>query len=166
MSDPGAYEGNQYTLQDTPLVGTLPRAAVGGGLVYCSSDIVDIDNAGTTLLGAGTTLHCGKLPKGAVPLYIRVTPLAKATGIPTVLANAVIFSFGYTDDTNALGVTLTFASSAVPQAIAPIPDGTVDLGQAPLTSAKDVFATTSAAELVATEGLKVEIYYTVAGQVT
>lgn len=160
MTDAGAFLGNNYTLQDTPVVATLPRAAVGGGIVYCSSDIVDVSGSD---LGAGSTLHCGKLPKGAVPLYIRVTPLAKATGIPTVLANAVIFSFGYTDDTNALGVTLTFASSAVPQAIAPIPDGTVDEGQAPLTSAKDVFATSSAAELVATEAIKVEIYYTVAG---
>lgn len=163
MTDAGAFLGDQYTLQDTPVVGTLPRAAVGGGIVYCSSDIV---NASGSDLGAGSTLHCGKLPKGAVPLYIRVTPLLGSSGVPTVLANAVIFSFGYTDDTNALGVTLTFASSAVPQAIAPIPDGTVDTGQAPLTSAKDVFATSSAAELVATEALKVEIYYTVAGQVT
>jgi hypothetical protein len=162
MSDAGAFLGNQYTLQDTPVVGTLPRAAVGGGIVYCSSDIVD---ASGTDLGAGSTLHCGKLPKNAVPLYIRVTPLAKATGVPTVLANAVIFSFGYTGDTNALGVTLTFASSAVPQAIAPVPDGTVDTGQAALTSAKDVFATSSAAELVATEAIKVEIYYTIAGQI-
>lgn len=165
MSDPGAYEGTQFALQDTPLVGTLPRAAVGGGLVYCSSDIVGPAST-DTLLGAGTTLKCGKLPKGAIPLYTRVTPLAKATGVPTVLANAVIFSFGYTGDTNALGVTTTFASSAVPQAIAPIPDGTVDTGQSPLTAAQDVFATTSAAELVATEAIKVEIYYTVAGQVT
>ena len=145
MSDPGAYLGNQYTLQDTPVVGILPRAAVGGGIVYCSSDIVGPAST-DTLLGAGTTLKCGKLPKGAVPLEVRVTPLAKATGVPTVLANAVIFSFGYTGDTNALGVTTTFASSAVPQEIAPIPDGTIDTGQAPLTAATDVFATSSAAE--------------------
>ena len=160
MSAAGAFEGNNFALQDTPLIGTRPRAAVGGGIVYCSSDIVEI--AGTSL-GAGSTLKCGKLPKGAIPLYIRVTPLAKATGVPTVLANAVIFSFGYTGDTNALGVTTTFASSAVPQEIAPIPDGSTDTGQAPLTSKQDIFATSSAAELVATEGLKVEIYYTVAG---
>ena len=161
MTDAAAFTGNQYALQDTPLIGTIPRAAVGGGLVYCSSDIVDVSG---TDLGAGSTLHCGKLPKGAVPLYTRVTPLAKATGVPTVLANAVIFSFGYTGDTNALGVTLTFASSAVPQAIAPVPDGTVDTGQSALTEAKDIFATSSAAELVATEAIKVEIYYTMAGQ--
>lgn len=160
MTDAGAFLGNNYTLQDTPVVATFPRAAVGGGIVYCSSDIVDVSGSD---LGAGSTLHCGKLPKGAIPLYTRVTPLAKATGVPTVLANAVIFSFGYTGDTNALGVTLTFASSAVPQVIAPIPDGTVDTGQAPLTADRDVFATSSAAELVATEAIKVEIYYTVAG---
>ena len=161
MTDAAAFTGNNYALQDTPVIGTIPRAAVAGGIVYCSSDIVDISG---TDLGAGSTLHCGKLPKGAVPLYTRVTPLAKATGVPTVLANAVIFSFGYTGDTNALGVTLTFASSAVPQAIAPIPDGTVDTGQAPLAAAQDIFATSSAAELVATEAIKVELYYTVAGQ--
>ena len=160
MSDAGAFLGDNYTLQDTPVVATLPRAAVGGGIVYCSSDIV---NASGSDLGAGSTLHCGKLPKGAIPLYTRVTPLLGSSGVPTVLANAVIFSFGYTGDTDALGVTLTFASSAVPQAIAPVPDGTVDTGQAPLTGAKDIFATSSAAELVATEALKVEIYYTVAG---
>ncbi|GAF93081.1 unnamed protein product, partial [marine sediment metagenome] len=157
----GAFLGNQYALQDTPVIGTFPNAAVAGGIVYCSSDIV---NASGTDLGAGSTLHCGKLPKGAVPLYTRVTPLLGSSGVPTVLANAVIFNFGYTGDTNALGVTTTFASSAVPQAIAPIPDGTVDTGQAPLTSAKDIFATSSVAELVATEALKVEIYYTVAGK--
>jgi hypothetical protein len=162
MSAAGAYEGTNYALQDNPVVGTLPNAAVGGGIVYCSSDIVGPASTDTSL-GAGTTLACGKLPKGAIPLSVRVTPLAIATGVPTVLANAVIFSLGYTGDTNALGVTLTFASSAVPQIIAPVPDGTVDTGLAPLTSAKDIFATSSVAEMVATEGLKVEIYYTVAG---
>ncbi len=160
MTSAGTFTGNNYALQGTPVVATLPRAAVGGGIVYCSSDIVDVSGSD---LGSGSTLHCGKLPKGAVPLYTRVTPLLKSTGVPTVLANAVIFSFGYTGDTDALGVTLTFASSAVPQVIAPIPDGTIDTGQAPLTAAKDVFATSSIAELVATEGIKVEIYYTVAG---
>ncbi len=161
MTAAATFQGTNYALQDAPAISTLPRAAVAGGIVYCSTDTVFASGA---VLGAGTKMYCGKLPKGAVVLYSIVTPIA-STGIATVSSNAVTYVLGYAGDTNALGAITAFNASTVPVYARPVPDGTINTAMTPLSQARDIYLTTAAAELVAAEGLEVKIYYTVAGQI-
>ncbi len=163
MTDAAAFEGTNFALQDTPVVGTFPRAAYGGGIVYCSSDDVV---ASSTDLGAGSTMKIAKLPKGAAVLYSTVWPIATATfGAPDAMSNAVTAVLGITGDTDLFG-DITALNSATVQVIAPKPDGTTytTLITNGLQEAVDVFLTTAAAELTAAEGVHVEIFYTVAAQ--
>ena len=162
MTAAATFTGTNYTLQDTPVIGTTPRAAVVGGITYCSLDTVF---ASDTDLGQGSLLYCGKLPKGAVVQFSIVTPIA-TTGIATTMTNTVTMTMGYTGDPDALGVVTDLNASAAPQFIRPVPDGTVNTAMSPLSAARDVYLTTIAAqELVAAEGVEVKIFYTVAGQI-
>ena len=161
MSDAGFFKGTNYTLQDADphVMSTSPQSKYVGAGLYCASDTVVPSG---TDLGAGSTLHVAKLPAGSVVKYSIVYPIT-AAGVPTVLSNAVTFKIGITGDTDLFGDVTTMASSALPQVIAPVPDGTTftSLTDFALESDADVFLTTAAAELVAAEGLSVSIYYTV-----
>ncbi len=163
MTDAGAFTGTNFALQDTPVVATFPRAAYAGGLVYCSSDDCF---ASSTDLGAGSTLKVGKLPRGAVVLKTVIWAIDTATfGAPDAMTNAVTAVIGITGDTDLFGDVSALNATTI-QTIAPKPDGTTytTLLTNGLADAVDVFLTTAAAELVATEGVHVEIYYTVAAQ--
>ena len=159
----GTFEGTNFALQDTPVVGTFPRAAYGGGIVYCSSD--DCFASGSDL-DLGSTSKVGKLPKGAAVLYTIVWPIDTATfGAPDTTNGAVTGSIGISGDTDLFG-DFTTLGTATPQVIAPKPDGTTytTLLTNGLQEAVDVLVTTAGAAWVATEGIHVEIYYTVAAQ--
>ena len=158
----GTYKGDVYTLQDTPAVGTFPRAAVAGGQVYCSIDrSTAITASGLTL---ASTHHVGKLPKGAVVLYSIVWPIATATfDAPDATTGATTGSLGITGDTDLFG-DVGALNSATPQIVIPKPDGTTYANTlAPLTSAADVFLTSAAVDWTTAEGFAVMIFYTVAG---
>jgi len=158
----GAYEGDVFTLQDTPLVGTLPRAAVAGGLVYCSVD------RSTALTASGLTLasthKVGKLPKGAIVLYSIVYPVATATfDAPDATTGATTGVLGIAGDTDLFG-DVGALNSATPQVVIPKPDGTTYENRLdPLESAVDVILTSAAVDWTTAEGFVVMIFYTVAG---
>ena len=160
----GAYEGDVYALQNAPLVATLPRAAVAGGVVYCTKDRVTALTA--TGLTLASTFHVAKLPKGAVVLYSIIYPIATATfDAPDATTAATTGVLGVTGDTDLFG-DVGALNSATPQVIIPKPDGTT-IGDSlqPLTEAKDVFLTSAAQDHTTAEGFAVMMFYTVAGQI-
>jgi hypothetical protein len=159
----GIFNGINFALQDTPVVGTFPRAAYAGGNVYCSSD--DCFATGSDL-DSGSTMKVGKLPKGAVVLFSIVWPIDTATfGAQDTMSNAVTGSLGISGDTDLFGTMTTFGT-ATPQIVTPKPDGTTytTLLTNGLQEDVDVLLTTGGAALTATEGVHVEIFYTVAAQ--
>ncbi len=159
------YNGTNYALQDTPVIATLPRAAVAGGIVYCSMDrAIATTSPGLT---AGTTMHVGKLPKGAVVLYSIVWPIATATfDAPDATTGATTGSLGITGDTDLLGDVTTLATT-VPQVVIPKPDGTTYTNTLkPLATDVDVFLTSASVDWTTAEGMAVMIFYTVAGQIS
>ncbi len=161
----GTYEGTVYTLQNAPVVGTFPRAAVAGGLVYCSIDrTTALTASGLTL---ASTMHVGKLPKGAVVLYSIVWPIATATfDAPDATTGATTGTLGITGDTDLFGDITTLASTT-PQVVIPKPDGTTYTNTlAPLAADVDVFLTSAAVDWTTAEGFAVMIFYTVAGQIS
>lgn len=159
----GTYEGTVFALQETPVVGTLPNASVGGGLVYCSTDRATALTAdGLTL---GSTFKVGKLPKGAVVLYSVVWPIATATfDAPDATTGATTGTLGISGDTDLFGDVTTLASTT-PQVVIPKPDGTTVVNTlAPLTAAADVLFTSAAVDWTTAEGMAVMVFYTVAGK--
>ena len=159
----GTFEGTNFALQDTPVVGTFPRAAYAGGQVYCSSD--DCFASGTDL-DLGSTSKVGKLPKGAVVLFSIVWPIDTATfGAQDTTNNAVTGSLGIAGDTDLFG-DVTTLGTATPQIVTPKPDGTTytTLLTNGLQADVDVLFTSAGAAWVAAEGIHVEIYYTIAAQ--
>jgi len=158
------YNGTNFALQDTPVIGTWPRAAYAGGLVYCSEDeFYATDDVGD----AGSTIKIGKLPKNAVVLYSIVTPIDSGTyGTPDAMTNAVTGLLGISGDTDLFGTIADLNASALPQVIVPEPDGSTytTLLTNGLEAAVDVLFTTAAAALTETEGVNVKIFYTVAGK--
>lgn len=161
----GAYEGDVYTLQNAPVVGTLPRAALAGGLVYCSMD------RSTALTATGLTLasthHVGKLPKNAVVLYSIVWPIATATfDAPDATTAATTGTLGITGDTDLFG-DVGALNSTTPQVVIPKPDGTTYTNTLkPLAADVDVFLTSAAQDWTTAEGFAVMIFYTIAGQIS
>ncbi len=161
----GTYEGTVYALQNAPVVGTFPRAAVAGGLVYCSIDrVTALTASGLTL---ASTFHVGKLPKNAVVLYSIVWPIATATfDAPDATAGATTGVLGITGDTDLFG-DVTALNSATPQVVIPKPDGTTYTNTLdPLEADVDVFLTTAAVDSTTAEGFAVMIFYTIAGQIS
>lgn len=158
----GTYEGTNYALQNAPVVGTFPRAAVSGGHVYCSMDRTTALTA--TGLTLASTMHVGKLPKGAVVLYSIIWPIATATfDAPDATTGATTGVLGITGDTDLFG-DVTTLNSTTPQVVIPKPDGTTYTNTlAPLAADVDVFLTSAAVDWTTAEGFAVMIFYTVAG---
>ncbi len=154
-----AFEGTNFALQDTPVVGTLVHSRTGGAKVYCTSDEV----FSTSTAGAGSTFECAKLPKGAVVLFSLVTPIDSDTfGAPDAHAAAATGKLGITGDTDLFGDITDTNTSALAQLIAPVPDGTTYTTtlENKLQAAVDVFITTADNNVVSTEGYSVKIFYT------
>lgn len=132
--------GTNYTAIDNPLVGSLVKSNKWGGKVRCVQDKVTMTTAGD----AGTLVYCGKLPKGAIPLYTIFNhndTTSTATGV-----------IGYATDTNALGAITALASTAN-QVLAPTVFNT------PLTADQNVYVTTATAATTASTEWRVAIYY-------
>lgn len=156
------YHGTNYTLQETPVVGTFPRAAITGGIVYSTMDrIVATTSPGLTL---GSTFHVAKLPKGAVVLYSIIWPIATATfDAPDATTGATTGVLGVTGDTDLFG-DVAALNATTTQVIIPKPDGTTYANTlAPLAADTDVFLTTAAVDNTTAEGFAVIMFYTVAG---
>lgn len=158
------YHGTNYTLQETPVVGTLPRAATTGGIVYCSMDrSIATTSPGLTL---ASTHHVGKLPKGAVVLYSIIWPIATATfDKPDATTAATTGTLGIAGDTDLFGDVGALNSITIQgQIIIPKPDGTTYANTlAPLAADVDVFFTSADQDWTTAEGFAVMIFYTVAG---
>lgn len=158
MSDAGAFTGTNYALRATPAIGTLVDGKFTSGNVCVS---VDECYATGTNLGAGSTMLVGKLPAGAVPLFTIVYPISTAThGAPVAMTNAVTGTLGISGDPDLFG-NVASLKIPTPQVVVPKPDGTTyatGLGF-PLKEDVDVFFTSTAGELVATEGICVKIFY-------
>jgi len=69
-----SYGGTNYTLKNTPLVGTWPVAAKCNDRVYIMAD--ECYSTGTA--GAGSHFYFGGLPAGAIPLISIVWPIDTA----------------------------------------------------------------------------------------
>lgn len=161
----GTYKGDVFTLQETPVIATLPRAALAGGIVYATVDRLIASTAGG--LDAGTTIHVAKLPKNAVVLYSLVYPITTALfDKPATASQIVDGSLGITDDTDLFGDVEDLNNSALPQVVVPIPDGDTYTDRLdPLEESVDVFFTSASAVLTDAEGIVVQMFYTVAGQI-
>ena len=154
----GTFKGVIYTKRESGEAKDFPHVKTVSGNLLCSADQC---LASGTDLDAGSTMKVGKLPKGAVVHYSIVTPI-NSNGIPTVHTNAVTGLLGVSGDTNLFGSIGAVNSSAAPQLIMPIPDGTVyDSTLDPLEDSVDVILTTAAQALVADQGFSVKIFYTV-----
>jgi len=116
----------------------------------------------------------GKLPAGAVVQFVVVWPTTAATfGAPTTLSDATTFKIGVTADSvgtaaddDLFGAIGVMNVSALPQFIAPIPDGTTyttTLDMA-LRGSVNIQLLSAAANGTATEGLVVKIFYTLGGR--
>ncbi len=161
----GTYEGTVYALQNAPVIGTFPRAAVAGGHVYCSIDrSIALTGTGLTL---ASTHHVGKLPRNAVVLYSIVWPIATATfDAPDATAGATTGTLGITGDTDLFG-DVGALNSTTPQLVIPKPDGTTYTNTlSPLEADVDVFLTSAAIDWTTAEGFAVMIFYTIAGQIS
>ena len=163
----GAYKGDVYTLQDTPVVGTLPRAALAGGIVYCSMD------RSTALTATGLTLasthHVGKLPKNAVVLYSIIWPIATATfDAPDATTAATTGTLGIAGDPDLFGDVGALNSITIQgQIVIPKPDGSTYTNTLkPLAADVDVIFTSAAQDWTTAEGFAVMIFYTIAGQIS
>lgn len=160
----GTFNGTNYALKNDPRVGTFPLAAyAGGGKILCS---VDECYASGTDLDAGSTMKVGKLPKDAVVLFCIVTPIDTATyGAPDAMTNAVTGSLGISGDTDLFGDVTDLNAAATPQVVTPKPDGTTYTTTLTngLAADSDVLFTTASQALTATEGVRVCIFYTMAG---
>lgn len=158
------YDGTNYALQNTPLVGTFPRAAIVGGNVYCSMDrAVATTSPGLT---AGTTFNVGKLPKGAVVLYSIVWPIATATfDAPDATTGATTGTLGISGDADLFGDVGALNSITIQgQIVIPKPDGTTYTNTLkPLATDVDVVFTSASVDWTTAEGMAVMIFYTVAG---
>jgi hypothetical protein len=163
----GTYKGDVFTLQDTPVVGTLPRAAVAGGIVYCSVDrTVAATGTGLTL---ASTHKVGKLPKNAVVLYSIVWPIATATfDAPDATTAATTGTLGTAADPDLFGDVGALNSVTIQgQIIIPKPDGTTYTNTLkPLAADVDVIFTSASNDWTNAEGIAVMIFYTIAGQIS
>ena len=157
------YAGTNYTLQTDPAVGTFPRAAITGGIVYCSIDrIIATTSPGLTL---ASEFLMAKLPKGAVVLYSIVWPIATATyDAPDNLSGATTLVVGIATDTDLFGDVTALNSATMPQIVIPKPDGSTYTNTlAPLAADTDVLVTSADADHVNAEGFAIMMFYTVAG---
>ncbi len=158
------YDGTNYALQNTPVVGTLPRAAIVGGNVYCSIDrAIATTSPGLTL---ASTMNVGKLPKGAVVLYSIVWPIATATyDAPDATTGATTGTLGTAADPDLFGLVGALNSITIQgQIVIPSPDGTTYTNTLkPLAADADVVFTSASADWTTAEGMAVMIFYTVAG---
>ena len=160
-----AFSGTNYALRATPLVGTWPSAAASNSEVYCMSDEC---LASGTDLDLGSTMTFGKLPVGSVVLFSVVWPIISSDYAAggTAMTNAVTATLGTAADADLFGDIADMNASALPQVIEPGPDGTIyttTLDFA-LTAETAVVLTTADASLVATEGVAVKVFYTMAGK--
>lgn len=159
-----SFGGTNYTLKNSPAIGTWPNAANSNAPVYCLSEEVYASGAA---LDAGSLMYVGKLPVGAVVLFSVVWPIDTATfGEGDGMTNAVTGELGISGDADLFGDVTDMNATATPQVIEPVPDGTtytttLDIA---MIAETDVIFTTGGAALTATEGIAVKMFYTMAGQ--
>jgi len=157
------HPGTNYALKNTPKVGTWPNAAVCNSELYCLSEECypsgDIDDE--------SILYMGKLPAGAIVQFSAVWPIdsdAIFDGADT-MTNACIGELGISGDPDLFG-DITALNVAALQIVAPCPDGatyTTTLDYA-LRSETTVLLTIGDANLTATEGVALKMFYTMAGR--
>ena len=160
MSSAGAFTGTNYALRATPVAETLPNGKYTSGNVMCMTDEC---YASGTNLGVGSTMHVGKLPAGAVVLYSLVYPIDTATyGAVDAMTNAVTGSLGISGDTDLFGDVAAMNATTI-HIVTPKPDGTTYTTNLDtvLTSDVDVYFTSASAELTATEGICVKMFYVI-----
>ena len=159
-----SFNGTNYALKVTPLIGTWPNAAACNAPVYCLSEQCVASGSD---LDSGSLMFLGKLPVGAIVLFSVVWPTTTATfGTGTGMTNACTGELGISGDADLFGDITDMNATATPQVIEPGPDGTTftsTLDMA-MTAETDVILTIGGAALTAAEGVVVKIFYTMAGQ--
>ena len=165
MSDAGAFTSTNRAVEAAPTIGTLLNAALSTGKMRVLKD--QCFWSGTDV-GKDSTMAFGVLPKGAVPIFTIIQPIA-SSGVPTVTSNAVTGKVGYlagateSADNNALGEFTTLAASGAPaQILQPTPDGTVYDGVTPLNEPRQVSVLLDGSiEGVIGQGISLTVVYTV-----
>ena len=160
----GTAYGTNYALKNTPRVGTWPNAAACNSELYCLSEECypsgDIDDE--------SLLYMGKLPPGAIVQFSVVWPIdsdAIYDGADN-WTNACTGELGISGDVDLFG-DITALNVAAAQVIAPCPDAatiyttTLDFA---LRAETDVILLINDANLTATEGVALKMFYTMAGR--
>lgn len=158
------FTGTNAALKAAAAIGSIPYAAASNGEVYCLSE--ECFASGSDL-DSGSTFNMGILPVGAVVLFSVVWPIATATfGEGDAMTNACTGQVGISGDPDLFGDITDMNTSALPQVIEPVPDGTTyttTLDNA-LEEEKTVIITIGGAALTAAEGIALKMFYTMAGQ--
>jgi len=169
-----SFGGTNYTLQNTPLIGTMPVASKSrGARVYCMSE----ECYATAVGDAGSHMYCGVLPRGANVLFSIVWPIDTATyGEGDAMTAAVTGQLGILASTTDKGDTITAdpdlfgdigaLTTATPQVIEPVPDGTIHATtlDMPLRNETIPVVLTAAQALADTEGIALKMLYTMGGR--
>lgn len=168
-----SFGGTNYTLKNTPVIGTWPIASESNDRVYCMSD----ECFSTSTASAGSHLYNGILPRGANVLLTVVWPIDSDTfGEGDATAAAVTGQLGLLVEITEKGDTvtadpdlfgdITALNVATPQVIEPVPDGTIHtttLDMALRRPSTPVMLT-AAQNIVDTEGIAVKMLYTMGGR--
>lgn len=159
----GTHHGTNYALKVAPKVGTWPNAAACNSELYCLSEECypsgDIDDE--------SILYMGKLPVGAIVQFSVVWPIdsGEIADGAAAMTNACTGELGILTDVDLFG-DITALNVAAAQVVAPCPDGTTyttTLDYA-LRTETTVVLTIGAANLTATEGVALKMFYTMAGR--
>lgn len=168
-----SFGGTNYTLKNTPVIGTWPRAHRANDRVYCMSD----ECFSTSTAAAGSLLYNGILPRGANVLLTVVWPIDSDTfGTGDATAAAVTGQLGLVAEITEKGETvaadpdlfgdIAALTTATPQVIEPGPDGTIYTTtlDMPLRRESTPVMLTAAQNIVDTEGIAVKMLYTMGGR--
>ena len=157
------FNGTNYALRATPVVGTWPRAAYSNDRVYCMSEECFATSTGT----AGSTLNAGGLPRGANVLLSVIWPIDSDTyGEGDAWAAAATGQLGITGSDVDLFGDVAALTTATPQVIEPVPDGTTYTSTLDMALVNETTPTmlTAAQQVVDTEGIALKMLYTMGGR--
>lgn len=159
----GEFNGTIFALRTAPAIGTWPKAIYSGDRVYCMSDECFATSTGT----AGSNLDVGGLPRGANVLLTVIWPIDSDTfGEGDAWAAAATGKLGITGGDIDLFGDVAILTTATPQVIEPIPDGTLHTSTLDMALQDETVPSmlTADQQVVDTEGIAVKMLYTLGGR--
>ena len=163
-----SFGGTNYALKSTPLVGAWPVAAGCNDRVYIMAD--ECYSTGTA--GAGSHFYFGGLPAGANVLCSVVWPIdstdlsvggdATAAAATGQLGTLAVTGMNVRAADPDLFGDVAALTTATPQVIEPVPDGTIHTSTLDMTlrQAETPVMLTAAQNIVSTEGVALKMLYT------